>query len=114
LRDGAKKQRLGKAFLSAIFMTDDVPLEYDGPRTIDGLYGKRQFVDYRPVKVKTNKVMKCRPCFPEWSITFVMEYDEDIINESQLLQAAKEAGKYCGLCDFRPMYGRFTVTEITS
>jgi len=114
LRDGAKKQRLGKTFLSAIFMAADIPLEYDGPRTINGLYAKKQFVDYRPVKVGTSKVMKCRPKFEKWGITFILEYDETVINKTQLLQAAGEAGRYCGICDFRPQYGRFTVTEITS
>lgn len=110
---GAKKSRIGKDVQAAVFVQDDiVPLIYDGPKTINGLWKEPQrFVMRKAVKVTTSKVMRTRPMFPTgWSVSFTLEYDENIINEAALQRAMIDAGALVGICDWRPKFGRFIVS----
>jgi hypothetical protein len=68
------------------------------------------------VVIQQKRIIRVRPMFPSnvgdisksWSIQFVIEYDETVIeSEKALVKAMDDAGKYIGLCDFRPKYGRF-------
>jgi hypothetical protein len=109
---GAKKSRIGKDVQAAVFVQDEiVPLIYDGPKTIAGLWKDRErFVMRKAVKVTTSKVMRTRPMFPTgWQIKFTLEYDDTIINAAALQKAMIDAGSLIGICDWRPKFGRFTV-----
>lgn len=110
---GAKKSRIGKDVQAAVFVQDEVvKLEYDGPRTIDKLWKEpHRFVLRKAVRVTTSKVMRTRPMFPTgWSISFTVEYDENIVNESALRKSMIDAGSLVGICDWRPKFGRFIVS----
>ncbi len=110
---GAKKSRIGKDVQAAVFVQDEiVPLIYDGPKTIEALWKDRhRFVLRKPVKVGQAKVMRTRPMFPTgWSVSFTLEYDEDVVNESALKKAMIDAGSLCGCFDWRPKFGRFIVS----
>lgn len=110
---GAKKSRIGKDVQAAVFVQDDiVKLEYDGPKTIEGMWKDRErFVMRKAVKVTTSKVMRTRPMFPTgWSITFTLAYDDSIINAASLSKAMIDAGALIGICDWRPKFGRFLVS----
>lgn len=109
---GAKKSRIGKDVQAAVFVKDDVvPIRYDGPRTVEGLWKDRaRFVMRKAVKVTTSKVMRTRPMFPTgWKITFTVDFDDSIINEAAIKKAMIDAGALVGLCDWRPRFGRFIV-----
>lgn len=113
IQAGAKKSRIGKDVAAAVFVQDDVvPLKYDGPRKIEALWKDRErFVMRKACKVSTSKVMRTRPMFPTgWSIAFTLEFDESIINAAALQRAMVDAGALIGLCDWRPRFGRFTVS----
>lgn len=110
---GAKKSRIGKDVQAAVFVKDDtVKIEYDGPRTIEGLWKDRaRFVMRKAVKVSTAKIMRTRPMFPTgWSITFTVEFDDSIVNAENLKKAMIDAGALVGICDWRPRFGRFIVS----
>lgn len=109
---GARKTKIGKDVQAAVFVsTEVVPIEYDGPRTIDGLWKQREkFVMRNLCKVGQAKVMRTRPMFPTgWKLTFDLEFDDSIVNEGDLMRALVDAGALCGLCEWRPRFGRFTV-----
>lgn len=113
IQSGAKKSRIGKDVAAAVFVQDEiVPIQYEGPRTVEALWKLRdRFVMRKACKVSTSKVMRTRPMFPTgWSISFVVEYDENIVNESGLKKAMIDAGALVGLCDWRPRFGRFLVS----
>jgi len=74
-------------------------------------------IDSRAVVVPATRgrVMRHRPRFDRWELTFVVEYDSDLITEAQLRRIVDDAGSRVGLLDFRPEkkgpFGRFMVTE---
>lgn len=114
LRSGAKLRKLGAAVQRGVIVhEDEVPIEYDGPRTPEALFAdeERRFVDVRGVKIGQQKVMRCRPIFRQWACTFTAIIDETILDNDQVLMCLQDAGRYCGLGDYRPRFGRFEVTS---
>jgi hypothetical protein len=110
LVDGAKKSKLGKQFKSAICVTDAVLLQYGPPKTVDEMWADpAKFVDVRACKVGQARVMRTRPIFRNWGITFEVLYDSEQVNEENILRAVEDAGRQVGMCDFRPKFGRFQI-----
>lgn len=78
---------------------------------------KKHSIDERMVSVgnfgNKIKMLRFRPRFDEWSITFSIVYDPDSISAEQLLNLYDRAGFSVGLCEFRPersgSYGMFHV-----
>lgn len=77
----------------------------------------RYEIDSRPVVVPATKgrVVRHRPRFNDWQATFTLEYEEELLSEKQVREIVDNAGKRCGLLEFRPAtkgpFGRFVVTE---
>ena len=53
-----------------------------------------------------------RLLFPEWSATFHLIIDDELMGMDQLRRIANMAGKAEGLGTWRPRYGRFVVTNL--
>jgi len=68
-------------------------------------------VDIRPVVVQRSRIMRARPRFDEWALEFDIEILDPIIRASNVKEFLESAGKYIGLCDFRPLFGQFKVTK---
>jgi len=112
LIEGAKKSKLGKAFKSAIAIYDDAILDYGKKLTVDQMWElPDEYVDVRPVKVGTSRIMRTRPIFRTWALEFIVSYNADLINPEQIQLAVDDAGMQVGLCDYRPKFGRFQVVE---
>ena len=62
-----------------------------------------------PVVIQRSRVMSWRPKFKEWSCKFIMEITDDMINPKTLIEILSAAGKYKGVGDHRPEYGRFEI-----
>jgi hypothetical protein len=106
---GGKKHKLGTAIKQAVQIIEDaVPLEYDGPRDIEGLMaaGDRFYMD-AVVKVGMAKVVRRRPIFHQWKATFNVEIDPTVLDVRQVELAVNTAGRLLGMGDWRPRYGRF-------
>jgi len=70
-------------------------------------------IDIRPVVVMRARIMRARPLFKEWDLTFQVEIvDEQTWDAGMVRQVLEEAGKYNGLLDFRPLYGTFAVVSV--
>ena len=109
LIEAARKSRAGKEVERGVFVDGDATLKYDGPRDVDGLYAEEFFLR-KPVKVKTATVIRTRPYFPDWSATFEVLVNTDIVADRDTFEGwAELAGQQIGLCDYRPRYGRFEV-----
>lgn len=110
LRDAAKKRRLGQAFTSSVFVTPDmIPLQYEGPHDLEGLVKDMRFRDVRPVVIKKQTVLRCRPRFNKWEATFTLLYDATVLDRQNIIDALDTAGRLIGINDGRPRYGRFAV-----
>ena len=81
---------------------------YDGPSNVEKLWEDEKFRLTCLVRVQKNRVVRTRAMFPAWSATIVVNYDPKILNESDVREIVNTAGE-CGLCDWRPKFGRFSV-----
>lgn len=74
-------------------------------------------VDTRPVRIPATggRILKHRPCFNDWALSFVAELDTTIISATLLREIVDAAGKRIGLGDFRPdckgPFGKYVVTR---
>ncbi len=111
---GAKFNKLGQAVKrSTTPMMERLPVEYDGPRTLDTMFKRSDFVDCRSVGVNGKRIMRTRPIFQQWGFDFELAYDEQQLDEAQLILAFENAGLLVGIGDYRPecggLFGRFSV-----
>ena len=110
--NGGKIRKMGTQVKRAVLVLEDkLPLKFEGPKTPDGLFADKRFVDIRSVKVGTSKVTRCRPIFNDWSLTFTLVYDESAIQEYDLVNALRDAGSMVGIGDYRPRFGRFELVQ---
>lgn len=118
LIEGAKKRRLGKAFECMVEVLipsnlDGYKLEYKGPRDPSTLW-KQGWYLRKGASVHGSKVMRTRPRFPQWSISFEIEILDDGPEPEIVQQALVDAGSLVGLGDWSPRYGRFSLESFKS
>jgi hypothetical protein len=110
LTDGAKKKKLGKAFKSCVMAEGEkFALDYKGPRDRNKLWESGQFQHECLAVVGMARVVRTRPRFRDWGVTFDIALIPGEVNPSDIEEALRVSGAYGGLCDYRPKYGRFTV-----
>lgn len=103
-RGGLKRGRSGLApYLEATVFCEErsIPFgvkEPDGIHEVMGTRGKGACVIRRPI-------------LNEWTLSGVFVVADDRMDAAQIKEALGEAGLLVGLCDWRPKYGRFIVTE---
>jgi hypothetical protein len=115
LQEGAKKHRLGQKVTEGVLILTDVnPIAYKGPRGIADLWAddKFRFTNMRVTGSgsQRKRVPFCRPIFRTWRTAADGQLDESIIDLAELRLLAETAGARVGVGDWRPRYGRFTVT----
>ena len=109
---GGKLSKLGTQLKRSVEVLDEkCHLIYEGPRTAAGLWAAR-FYDARSVKVQTARLMRYRPLFRDWACVVEISYDPESINREQVIKCLEDGGQYCGVGDYRPKFGRFTVEVI--
>lgn len=109
---GGKLSKLGTQLKRSVEIMDDrCYIEFDGPKTAEGLWDAG-FYDARSVKIQSSRLMRYRPIFRYWSVVCEIAYDAETINREQVLKCLEDAGMYCGVGDYRPKFGRFTVEVI--
>ncbi|GAG67919.1 unnamed protein product, partial [marine sediment metagenome] len=108
LIEGARFHKRGKDIeRGVVFLSEYVPLEYDGPKNPEKLWEKKQFRDIRSVVIQRRRVMTCRPRFNEWACQINIAFDTTLIDENDLSVAVEQAGALVGIGDYRPLFGRF-------
>lgn len=108
----AKSEKSGKLFKEAVRIPQDPALHFpDEGLTPDELFEREEYLHYAAVKVQNRKIFRCRPIFRQWHCTVELCYDEERMDAAALRRIADYAGRFVGICDHRPKYGRFTATE---
>lgn len=80
------------------------------PEMIPLIYEGNWEIDYRPVVLRGDRIMRARPKFNNWKLEFkIINLDPTIIHAETLHKIIVDAGKYYGLGDFRPKFGLFKV-----
>jgi hypothetical protein len=113
---GGKLNKLGMALKRGTLMFEDVvPLDYGAKLSIQELWDGG-YRDVRSVVVSQARVMCYRPKFIKWSLTFNVDYDENVLDKNQIQQSMDNAGLFVGIGGFRPekggSFGRFKATII--
>ena len=69
-------------------------------------------MDARAVVVQRNRVVRYRPRFDKWKLAFdLVINEEDQIPNEVIKRILDSAGRYTGIGDYRPKFGRFMVTK---
>lgn len=113
IREGCQKG-LGVRFDKFVRADDPVGfrLEYDGPRTRDGLWKQGTFVDRRSASPNgKTRVMRTRPIFRNWSCSGTLLVIDGAIDAEQLEEAFKNAGLR-GMGSYRKRFGRFELAAL--
>lgn len=113
----AKAFRMGPKAKAGCFCEDNFLLSYKGPKKPDELFkardakGRQTFVDRRFVVVDRKRIMRTRPRFDSWSLSFQVTYATDVLSPGDIAKWVAHAGRLIGLCDSRPKFGRFKVVD---
>lgn len=110
--EGAKKTRMGKQALAGAFCQENPVIIYDGPTDLKELWRDENFRLTVGAKVQRARIMRTRPMFKQWALEFVFTFNDEVLNESTVLEIFKTAGELVGFGDWRPKFGRFTVTVV--
>lgn len=110
IRDSAKMSKRGTDVKRGVMVPDDrIPIMYDGPRDVEGLY-KAGFYDQRMVKNQGSaKVLRTRPAWRQWKAKFTVVLDTGIFDKPTVISLLENAGRLIGIGDYRPRFGKFTV-----
>ena len=109
----AKDKKLGKAFQAAVSVPDDPVFHFEHESLPpEELFRMDAYRDFRTVKVQRAKILRCRPIFCDWHCDVDIWYEESRWNERELKDVVDFAGRYVGICDYRPKFGRFKAIEI--
>ena len=114
----AKLSRLGKDAARGLFVEDHLALRGDGvpelvdETVLDEMYASGKFTFRKGVRVGTAKVMRTRPIFGlGWSANATVVFNDAVFNRQQIEDLVAAAGSQIGLCEWRPRFGRFSVSE---
>ena len=108
LRNGAKAFKKGKDFEKYVTVTEPYIKFYYGENlTKEQLIKNYEYRDTRVMNVQRSKVLRTRPRFDQWNITFNLMYDETKIDLDDIVTVVEYSGSYVGICDSRPRYGKF-------
>lgn len=113
LQDGAKRHKRGMDVPRGVFpLVDhaDVTYEGDAIRDPDKLWQAGEFALRKTVGIQRSRTMRTRPIFIEWQAQLSAEVDPVIFDIDTLQVFWTDAGRYAGLGEMRPVYGRFVGT----
>lgn len=68
-------------------------------------------IDRQPVVIQRARIMRARPRFDKWELSFEIEVIDDRISFDVVKETLEYAGLYAGIGDLRPRYGRFKVIK---
>lgn len=107
IEGGARLTKMGKEIERGLVVLDDmVPIEYTGPRDLDGMYEAGMY-DRRGVKVGQAKIQRTRPIFHKWTLNFQIAIDPNRLQADVLRAILEDAGRYVGIGTYRKRFGRF-------
>jgi hypothetical protein len=108
LQESAQRHKLGKHVVRGLVPVDEsAMLIYDGPNDVAALWDSGLFHSRKGVAVGQRRVVRTRPCFSDWRLETELELDLAILDPEVVKLIAVEAGRYIGLGDARPRFGRF-------
>ena len=117
IEGGARKLKEGPQMREGLFVRSTDKFEYDKKRygtSLESLAKKTQFT--ADVRVSRARIMRTRPKFDEWGVTFSVDADDELVDRDRLERWLEIAGRRVGIGDWRPAcsgtYGMFRVDHV--
>lgn len=108
IQNAGKQHKLGASVLRGVVPAiEKAPVQYDGPREIQAMWEDGRFALRKSVGIGSSRTMRTRPVFTDWTLEAEIEVDLSVLDPDKINQLVEEAGRYQGLGDYRPVYGRF-------
>lgn len=108
LQDGAKRSKRGQDVLRGVHpITEHAALGYDGIHDPEAMWKSQEYVLRKTVGVQRSRTTRTRPVFEGWTLTLPVEIDPEVFDLDALTHSWVQAGRYAGLGEMRPVYGRF-------
>jgi hypothetical protein len=107
----ARKTKEGLDASAAMFVPENTPLEYDGPRTVAELWDDERFRFSIGVRIQRQKVQRMRARFFPWAATVGVSYENTIVNKARVDEWIVTCGRQIGIGDWHPRNGRFEIIE---
>jgi hypothetical protein len=107
--------KAGKLISAGVIVEGPAKFKAAGIKSLVAASGDESFHFRCAVKVGTSKVMRTRPIFNEWSATFTLCMDSEVVDLPTVRQSLEAAGRLVGVGDWRPgapkggSYGRFVI-----
>jgi hypothetical protein len=105
-----------KVIREGVFMNSDkIKLHYFGENNVKKIEDIVLNQDFRVTefhKIGTAKIAKAVPSFKAWSFDIDLDFDEEVITETDMINVIKMMVERKGFGDFRPTYGRGTVEDL--
>ena len=92
IRNAARKVKKGPTIESGL-ICEDAKLEYDGPKNIEKLWKGGKHISIMSVVVNGGRVTRTRPKFDPWAANVNMKYDENLLNEADIMGYFLTAGQ---------------------
>lgn len=109
---GARTRRIGRAALAGLICPNNSKLIYNGPSCLDDLWADPEYRIRSPVRVNTNRTIRTRPIIRQWAADVEIHYQCSLLNERDILDIFCLAGEQFALGDWRPRFGRFSVSRL--
>jgi hypothetical protein len=109
LIESARKSKQGKQFEAGVFVVEDVPVQYDGPRDFEEMWAlKDKFAWTCVVGNQQSSILRTRARFQKWELDFEVMCEDSLVSRIDIENALKHAEIAVGLCDGRSVgCGRF-------
>lgn len=110
--NGAKQLKFKDRACAGVFCDGNYPINNGGAdlSDLEKLFSKDEYRHTVSARIGKARVMRTRPIFKTWSLENVeIKYDPELLNEEEVLQALQRGS---GFGDWRPKYGRFSVTKL--
>jgi len=108
---GKGKKTYKDLFKAAVIVNPEL-IEHGIKGDLDELVKEGKILlDKRPVVVQRARVERIRPRFDDWALDFEIQVNDDQIAKEIVQQILEFAGRYVGIGDFRPKFGRFSVAH---
>jgi hypothetical protein len=105
----ARKSKRGPAAKAGMVSPENWLLEHDGSTDLDELWADESFRLRVGVRVGQARIMRTRPIFQKWAATIRIDYVDDQLDEQDVIDIMRVAGRIVGIGDWRPRYGRFEI-----